>query len=114
MTLSISISISVGAGTAGSVVAARLSEIPNVTVLVLEAGHDDYDYPHTQWIPMEQELQLTDFDWQYKTISQETCCDGSKNNVSFDFDSRFFIELIFKPNPAQFIFRSTYLNPLYF
>ncbi|XP_001604519.1 neither inactivation nor afterpotential protein G [Nasonia vitripennis] len=60
--------IIVGAGTAGCVMASRLSEDPNVTVLLVEAGG------YFNWlssIPLAAPaLQKTHVDWGYKTESQ--------------------------------------------
>ena len=54
-----------GGGTAGCVVAARLSEDPNVTVCLLEAGPSDVDDPRI--LRLEDWMYLLDsgYDWDY-------------------------------------------------
>ncbi|MDR7087879.1 choline dehydrogenase [Aeromicrobium panaciterrae] len=62
--------IVIGSGSAGGVVAARLSEDPNVSVLLLEAGpEDDDDMIH---LPAGfPALFRTKWDWGYKTTPQK-------------------------------------------
>lgn len=57
--------IIVGAGSAGAVMASRLTEIRNWTVLLLEAGGDENEISDTP--ALAGFLQLTDMDWQYQT-----------------------------------------------
>ena len=59
----------VGAGSAGCVIAARLSEIPEVSVLLLEAGGADDD-PRIQTPSKFGTLNNTKFDWGFRTAPQ--------------------------------------------
>ncbi|KAK5638077.1 hypothetical protein RI129_012372 [Pyrocoelia pectoralis] len=61
--------IIVGAGTAGSVVANRLSENPNWRILVLEAG--TYPSADSEVPSLTFHLQNTDEDWQYQAEPSE-------------------------------------------
>ena len=71
--------IVVGAGSAGAVMANRLSEDPTVRVLLLEAGGSENlisDIPIAY-----QSLQQTPMDWSYVTEPQEAACFGHKEKV---------------------------------
>lgn len=70
--------IIVGAGSAGAVVANRLTEIHNWNVLLLEAGPDENEI--TDVPSLAAYLQLSKLDWGYKTEPSTKACLGMKNN----------------------------------
>ncbi|CAH1781179.1 unnamed protein product [Owenia fusiformis] len=72
--------IVVGGGSAGSVIASRLSEDPSSKVLLLEAG--EATYPATAMPVDAKHNQRTKIDWQYKSVPQKHCCKGLKNSES--------------------------------
>jgi choline dehydrogenase-like flavoprotein len=65
-------------GSAGAVVANRLTENPKVSVLLLEAGPDENEV--TDVPSFSAYLQLSNFDYSYKTEPQSRACLGMVNN----------------------------------
>ena len=64
--------IIVGAGSAGCVIAARLSEAADIRVLLLEAGGPD-THPDTRLPLAWRNLRGGDLDWRYTTTPQRHC-----------------------------------------
>ncbi|KAK4312726.1 hypothetical protein Pmani_015877 [Petrolisthes manimaculis] len=62
----------VGAGSAGAVIANRLSENPRWQVLLLEAGGDETEISDVP--ALAGYLQLSKMDWRYKTEPQDSAC----------------------------------------
>lgn len=66
--------IIVGAGSSGSVVASRLSEIEKWKILLLEAGDMDDDLTDIPYV--WEVLQFSDRNWGYNTVPQKNGCFG--------------------------------------
>lgn len=69
-----------GAGASGSVVASRLSEIPCVNVLLLEAGPPPPKI--SDLMSIAPNFLFTDIDWQHKTSPQKHTGRRLVNRVS--------------------------------
>src|SRR5437868_10357151 len=61
----------VGGGTAGSVIAARLAERPDLTVCLIESGPSDHDRPDVLAMKNWPELLGTELDYDYTIEKQE-------------------------------------------
>lgn len=70
--------IIIGAGTTGTVIANRLSEVDGFSVLLLEAG-TNYTNDFIEIPGMQTATGLTDFNWQYFSQPQTTGCLGKKS-----------------------------------
>lgn len=70
--------IVIGAGSAGAVVANRLSEVAQWKVLLIEAGADENEISDTP--SLAAYLQLSKLDWAYKTKPSNSSCLGMNNN----------------------------------
>lgn len=78
--------IIVGAGTAGCVLANRLSEIPGKTVLLIEAGST---FSPLAMVPLlASQQQKSSVDWQLETIPQKYSSIGCNKQVSCSFSTR--------------------------
>jgi len=62
--------IIIGGGTSGLVLANRLTEDPNVHVIVLEAGPNRSEDPRVNIPAFWTSLIGSDVDWKYNTVSQ--------------------------------------------
>jgi choline dehydrogenase-like flavoprotein len=60
----------IGGGTAGLVLAARLSEDEDLQVLVLEAGQDQKEDPRVKTPALWPGLVGTEADWGFTTVPQ--------------------------------------------
>lgn len=60
----------VGGGTSGLVIAAKLSEDPNLQVLVVEAGANMIEDSRVKTPALFQALKATDADWGFTTQAQ--------------------------------------------
>ncbi|XP_060533289.1 glucose dehydrogenase [FAD, quinone] isoform X2 [Cylas formicarius] len=69
--------IVVGAGSAGAVVANRLTEVENWKVLLLEAGGDETEISDVPLLAAY--LQLSQLDWKYKSEPQGQACLAMNN-----------------------------------
>ncbi|KAK7604881.1 hypothetical protein V9T40_006067 [Parthenolecanium corni] len=72
--------IVVGAGSAGSTIASRLSEVPEWRILLIEAGSDP---PMETNIPkLYISLLGSKYDWSYRTESSDKACRGLRDRKS--------------------------------
>jgi len=71
--------IVVGAGAAGATVARRLAEVPEWTVLLLEAGGEESMI--TSIPAIAHYLQFTNYNWAYRTEEESHACKGLVNRT---------------------------------
>lgn len=88
--------IVVGAGSAGAVVANRLSEVEQWNILLLEAGGDETEVSDVPL--MASYLQLSQLDWKYKTEPMKDSCLGKTMQLILLYNTASSILSIFYSN----------------
>uniref|UniRef100_A0A915IW40 Glucose-methanol-choline oxidoreductase N-terminal domain-containing protein n=1 Tax=Romanomermis culicivorax TaxID=13658 RepID=A0A915IW40_ROMCU len=80
----------VGAGTAGCVLAARLSAAPNnFTVLLLEAGGEETSLIYSHVPKMAALIAGSILDWKFESQKAEHCCQDLKNGGKHKYPQSF-------------------------
>jgi len=72
----------VGGGTAGAVLAARLSEDAKSEILLIEAGGDESRNPAVEVPIFADQVRGSEADWSYRTVPQRHACKGHVDGVS--------------------------------
>ncbi|KAF5281713.1 hypothetical protein FQA39_LY17734 [Lamprigera yunnana] len=71
----------IGGGSAGSIVASRLSEIKKWRVLLLEAGKEENDF--TDIPAMTKYLSSLEYNWGFNSTPQDNCCRAQEGNCPY-------------------------------
>lgn len=78
--LRITTCFAVGGGSAGAVIASRLSENPSISVLLLEAGGPESVTSTVPWF--HAVLPGSSLDWKFRTVPQKDILLGYENQVA--------------------------------
>jgi len=72
----------VGGGTAGAVLAGRLSEEKSKSILLIEAGGDPSHNPNIDIPLMADSVRGSEYDWQYRTTAQKHAFQSNVDKAS--------------------------------
>ena len=72
----------VGAGSAGAIIATRLTEDPKVSVLLLEAGGSEMKNNNILKPELVGSLMFSDVDWEFYTVTQKYSQKAMKDQVT--------------------------------